>query len=107
MDCQSNLTCAPPAPAKKSEFDAFEYNTGRKLPNFLRRLYTEVANGGFGPAWGINRLTGDNGVSIAHWDRIVQNAKRDDSGQPWPENLIRFCEIGCNMCYGVDARLWL
>ena len=101
-DCQSNLTCAPPPPVSSLEFDAFERDSGLKLPPFLRSVYTEIADGGFGPAWGINRLTGDNDLSIAHWDRIVQNAKHDDPDQPWPENLIRFCEIGCNMYYGVD-----
>ena len=104
-DCQSNLSCAPPPPVSESDFDAFERDSGLELPNFLRRVYTEIANGGFGPAWGINQLTGDSDLSIAYWDRIVQNAKHDDPHQPWPENLIRFCEIGCNMYYGVDITV--
>lgn len=104
-DCQSNLTCEPPPPVSESEFDAFEDGSGLRLPHFLRRLYTEVANGGFGPAWGINRLTGDLDLSIAHWDKIVKNAKHEDPDQPWPDRLIRFCELGCNMYYGVDINV--
>ena len=104
-DCQSNLSGPTPPPVTPSEIEAFEFDSGLRLPEFLRRIYTEVANGGFGPAWGINSLVGDDDFSIAGWDRIVQNAKHDDPEQPWPENLIRFCEIGCNMYYGVDISL--
>ncbi|WP_229843519.1 hypothetical protein [Streptomyces chryseus] len=30
---------------------------GRRLPELLRRVYTEVANGGFGPDRGLASLT--------------------------------------------------
>jgi hypothetical protein len=104
-DCQSNLTSRPAPPISEAEFETFERDSGLRLPDFLRRVYTEVANGGFGPAWGVNPLTGDEEMSIASWDRIVRSAKHDDPEHPWPEDLIRLCEIGCNMYYGVDVTV--
>src|SRR5262245_5632447 len=41
-----------PAPASEAALDAAEARLGTPLPAFLRRLYAEVANGGFGPGGG-------------------------------------------------------
>lgn len=101
--CETNLTTAPPPPVSLADYERFEWESGLVLPRFVQRLYTEVANGGYGPAYGINPLTGDHTHSIAHWDRLTQNANHDDpKGPQWPSHLIRFCEIGCNMFYAVD-----
>ena len=103
LACETNLTTAPPHPVTLGDYERFEYESGIILPTFLRRVYTEVADGGFGPAYGINCLQGDNTDSIANWDRVFQNANRDEpDGPQWPTHLIRFCEIGCNMFYAID-----
>lgn len=105
VSCPTNLTAKPPAPLSLEIYTSFEAECGLVLPSFLRRIYTEVANGGFGPAYGINSLMGDETESIATWDRLFQNANHDEpTGPQWPQYLIRFCEIGCNMFYAIDIR---
>jgi hypothetical protein len=44
-------TIAPPATV--AEVDAAEVALGFAIPPLLRRLYTEVGNGGFGPNYGL------------------------------------------------------
>jgi hypothetical protein len=44
-------TVAPPASV--AEVDAAEATLGFAIPPLLRRLYTEVGNGGFGPDYGL------------------------------------------------------
>jgi hypothetical protein len=41
--------CPPYPPATMAEVEDAERLIGHRLPELLRRLYTEVANGGFGP----------------------------------------------------------
>jgi hypothetical protein len=60
MDCESSGNSKPPPPVDNETLMDFECESGIELPDFLRRIYTEVAHGGFGPAWGINRLFGDD-----------------------------------------------
>lgn len=103
VECETNLTSVPPPPVSLEYYDCFERDSGLILPGFVRALYTEVADGGYGPAYGINRLSGKD--SLAEWDRMYQNANLDDpNGPQWPSHLIRFCEIGCNMFYALDIR---
>ena len=103
--CETNLTTLPPPPVSDSDYADFERDNGLILPGFVRRLYTEVANGGYGPAYGVNRLDGGDD-SIARWNQMFRNANRDEpSGPQWPSHLIRFCEIGCNMFYALDINV--
>jgi len=48
-------------PATKAQFCAAEKIVGFSLPQSLRELHTHVANGGFGPSYGLRGVTG--GVS--------------------------------------------
>ena len=104
-DCQSNLTEIPRSPVSRDKFEQFETKIGAKFPLFLRLIYTEVANGGFGPAWGLNPLMDSEQLSILQWSQIMEKAKLEDVEFPWPDHLIRIGEIGCNMYFGVDVSL--
>jgi hypothetical protein len=44
-------------PATLTELERAERRIGRQIPELLRRVYTEVANGGFGPGGGLASLT--------------------------------------------------
>jgi hypothetical protein len=46
---------APP-PVSQAVFDKYEGQLDIRLPESLRRLYTEVANGHFGPGYGLLSL---------------------------------------------------
>ncbi|MET8375483.1 hypothetical protein [Streptomyces microflavus] len=45
-------------PVKPPEVEAAEGIIGRPLPTLLRRIYTEVGDGGFGPDGGLGSFTG-------------------------------------------------
>ena len=101
--------CSPPIeplpPVSENELAEFERESGLQLPEILRRIYTEIANGGFGPSWGFNPLTHDSQMSIDGWDRYERS--QWESGQPpsgWPNPLIRICEIGCNAYFGIHLN---
>ena len=81
--------------------DRFEYESGLKLPRLLRRIYTEIGNGGFGPAWGLNELDNDDENSIGGWDRIERQELPNGLPINWPKPLLRICDIGCNAYFGL------
>ncbi|MFD8508451.1 hypothetical protein ACFV2L_37850 [Streptomyces sp. NPDC059687] len=47
-------------PVTLTQLEHAESRIGRQLPGVLRRVYTEVANGGFGPDGGLASLTDGN-----------------------------------------------
>ena len=105
----------PPLPLQAVE--EFEREFGFRLPTLVRRLYTEVADGGYGPAWGIHRLWSPPGtdftrwweqpMSVEAWYRFYQWERQHDEAsgywQHWPEPSIRFCEVGCNISICIDC----
>ena len=100
------LLPAPPAPppASAAALRATEAACGIALPPLLARLYREVANGGFGPAYGLL------GVVDGHRDDVGRTAWRwaDNRG---PAVLIAICHWGCGIYSLVDAadpdaRMW-
>jgi hypothetical protein len=85
---------------------------GFPLPANLRALYHQLANGGFGPHYGLLRLIGD----ASEFDRTVVELYQECSErctffdleglvQPgktslfadtvWPRHMLRICEEGC------------
>ena len=108
----------PRPPVPPGEVEAVERALGFALPPLVRRLYAEVANGGYGPAYGINRLRPPAGidlelesflqdVGIEGW-HILYHTDRPGEEPPSyfqyrPEPSIRFCEDGCNISLWVDC----
>jgi hypothetical protein len=66
----------PPYPARPPVsmelVENVERTLGFRLPNLMRRLYTEVGNGHFGPMWGLLRL---------------RQAEGEDLWQPWVSEM--------------------
>ncbi|MEU9699545.1 hypothetical protein [Streptomyces sp. NPDC047981] len=54
----------PFPPLTKAEVDVAERSLGYPLPGLLRRIYTEVGDGGFGPEGGLASLTPRR---VPHW----------------------------------------
>ena len=96
-DCECVPPIVPGPTLNEEAILSAEEELGFRLPGELRALYLHVANGGFGPGWGILSLN-----EVVEWDHIC----RAEDGYPppnWPDKLIRFCEWGCNFWSGVDC----
>ena len=98
-----------PAPATTEVVERFEAELGHPLPSVLRRLWLEVANGGFGPAYavlGVDRgQTDDNQRTAVDWWR--GDHLRTPTGVP----LVRTISRGCGIYDLVEAddagRVWI
>lgn len=99
----TDLECVPAIQPRQAttleKLERAESDLGLILPPLLRSLYLQVADGGYGPGWGILSID-----EIVEWDHICR-ANWDDGFPPsdWPDQLIRFCEWGCNFWSGIDC----
>ena len=87
--------------ATPEALDAAAAEMGVPLPALLRRLYSEVENGGFGPA------TGLIGVSGGHTNidgESLNAAYTKLRVQGWPEGILPLCDWGDGAWACVDAR---
>jgi hypothetical protein len=72
-----------------------ELRLGFRLPHLLRRLYTEVGNGGFGPGHGLFSM-----LPLSQFDRAIPDyylSLRDiraRRGSVWPEGIVPFNDWG-------------
>lgn len=96
-------------PISLAEVAAVEARLGFQLPPLLRRLYTEVGNGGFGPVFGLLPLTiaslGEQPPAEAEFDLAgdySQLVRRYDGG--WPVGLVPTFYCGCTVFEFVDCR---
>lgn len=118
----------PPRPNRtisSEDVDDVEQQLGFRLPTIVRRLSTEVADGGYGPNWGINRLKHPPNyppgpfwevkMSVESWHRMYASESGPEI-EAWragcPRHFIRYCEVGCNISIGIDctteaAMLWV
>jgi len=75
---------ALPGPATAEQVAAAEGRIGFPLPPLLRRLYREVANGGFGPDT---------------WELVPLAELRPT----WPGRMVTVMDVGCAMASVVDC----
>lgn len=93
------------APATASDVEKAERRLGRPLPELLRRVYTEVGDGGFGPDAGIASLRRNNRAPghTQDWPCAV----RERTGRAWdrepPRSWLFLTDCGCT----VEAHLSL
>jgi hypothetical protein len=71
-----------PSPAPKAALDEAEARLGFPLPAPLRRVYAEVANGGFGPGGGLLSVEG----AVAAYAEMASNPW--GAHQVWPAELL-------------------
>jgi hypothetical protein len=92
-----------PAPATPEAVAEAENVIGFPVPPLLRRLYLEVANGGFGPAEGILGVRG--GASQGDWNDLAEIYQDgpDPSGRI-PAGLVPVYDWGCTIWSLVDFR---
>ena len=87
-----------------------EKQLGFPLCPLLKRIYTEVANGGFGPGSGIvgvgNGYTDDWGHNLEDLYEYFStgNRNRYDASWGWPRGLLPFCHWGYATYSCVDCN---
>jgi hypothetical protein len=99
-----------PSPATAEAVRAAEASVGFRFPQFLCRLWTEVANGGFGPGCGIFGVEGGfeeerELLTIAPF-YLALKRKRGllfGRGEPWPPKLVPICYWGGDNYSAIDC----
>jgi hypothetical protein len=97
---------ALPRIALAEELEMTETQLGFALPAFLKRLYLEIANGGFGPGYGLIGTTGgarDDRGFIRDLHAADNEPARRTRHPNWPEHAIRICNWGCGLYSLVDC----
>jgi hypothetical protein len=87
-------------PASPEEVAAAEASLGFRLPPLLRRLYLEVANGGFGPANGLEgvpSLSHECGADIVVLYKAYARGDPEEPRLRWPYGLVPLVDLGCNI----------
>jgi|SRR5688572_17066529 len=94
-------------PATMSAIAEAERVLGLRLPQFYVRLLTEVANGGFGPGYGILGIPPDGFADQDAGGTVVDGYLRGRAGgdPAWrtPRGLLYLCNWGCGAFSYVDA----
>jgi hypothetical protein len=93
----------PWQPATPEQVRDSERLLGFKLPTAVRQLYTLVANGGFGPDYGLLGLVG--GAPDETGETAVGSylRRRETARDWWPQYLLPICNWGCAMYSCVDC----
>ncbi len=93
-------------PATKAEVDAAEAALGFAVPPLLRRLYTEVGNGGFGPYYGLEGVpTNPPAPGAAEIVVLYErySGEMPPHGKPaWPHGWVPLISRGCLYMECVD-----
>jgi SMI1 / KNR4 family (SUKH-1) len=87
-----------------------EVQLGFALPELLRDLYTKVANGGFGPGYGLIGLEGGAPFYAGNeeWNVVgLYKAFREqpNRNEPWAEKFLPICHWGCSYFSYLDCAL--
>jgi hypothetical protein len=94
-------------PATPEALRAEEEKIGFPLPGLLREIYTHVANGGFGPGYGL--LGVEDGALSDEGDTagtLYTAFRQIDPAEPawrWPEKLLPICHWGCAIYSCLDC----
>ncbi|MGW5130711.1 SMI1/KNR4 family protein [Streptomyces sp. NPDC004135] len=91
-----------PDPASADDVAAFERVVGHPMPELLRRMYLEVANGGFGP-WEVASLT-DTGDWFSDCADITMAYRGFADPDGLPPGIVPLMDRGCAMWTLIDFR---
>ncbi len=88
-----------PAPATAAALDQVQSELGAPLPGFLRRLYLEVADGGFGPGMGLLSA----GELLAAHRELRSSPPSEAEDDEWSDDLLPLVAITGSHFYCLDA----
>jgi len=97
-----------PPPASAAEIDGAEHQLAFPLPQLLRELYATLADGGFGPSYGLLPLlkpAPDESAfeSVVLLYSLLRRGDRECPATPWPERLLPILHWGCAILSCVDC----
>ena len=94
-------------PASPAAVARAEATLGFALPATLRAIYLDVANGGFGPGYGVMGIEGgftdDRKMTVVGRYQAFLAPDLSDPGWEWGPMWLPFCHWGCNIYSVVDA----
>ena len=97
-------TSPPASPAAVARAEAA---LGFALPTTLRAIYLDVANGGFGPGYGVMGVEGgftdDQKMTVVERYRAFLAPDPSDPEWQWQATWLPFCHWGCGIYSIVDA----
>jgi hypothetical protein len=91
------------APASSEAIAAAEVMLGFRLPTLLRRIYEDVADGGFGPAYGILPMASHYPEAGQH-ETVVEVRDKLAVDPRWPTRIVPLCDWGCANWSWLDCR---
>jgi len=96
------------SPLHRDVITAIENELELTMPSILTRIYTEVANGGFGPCYGMLGLKGgirnEDGNDVIGQYKGYRMEDPEDPHWKWPRTLLPVFSLGCAMYWCVDCR---
>jgi len=97
-----------PRRASRKDLLATEQRLGFGIPPVLRKIYLQVANGGFGPGYGVlgvenGFMPGVSGTNVADLYERYRRPNPDDPDWQWPEYWLAFCDWGCGVHSATDC----
>jgi hypothetical protein len=97
----------PFPPVAAETLQAAERAVGFRLPELLRVIYLKVANGGFGPEYGIVGTKGGarlDGCTLETCYQYMLKLERKNPVWRWPRSLLPVANYGCGMWSCVDGE---
>jgi hypothetical protein len=95
------------SPISEARLALDEAELGFALPDDLRQLYLKIANGGFGPGYGLIGLSGgkpdDTGKTANQIYLLFRGNDSDDPAWLWPVGLLPICYWGCAIYSCIDC----
>jgi len=97
----------PCPPCARQVVETAEQDLGFVLPDILRDIYMGVANGGFGPGYGVmgvdRGFTDDQNHDIVEVYKIYNQGDPEDPTWVWPRGWVPVCHWGCIIYSVVDC----
>jgi len=97
----------PIPPVSAGALQSAERAIGFALPELLRAVYREVANGGFGPQYGIVGTKGGaapDGRTLETCCRNMMKLEKENPTWRWPVHLLPIASYGCGVWSCVDCE---
>jgi len=96
-------------PARVRDVERAEASLGFPLPMFLRRLYLEVGDGGYGPGLDAPIRGYTSGLLYPLSELVRGHGSNTEPAAdlpfpPWPTEVLQFADLGCFSSIAVDCR---